>query len=1084
MPGSMDKMDDFPVFPDGVHATQHVHEPLLPSGSGILVKLLPRREALKHCRLFDESASRVLLVEARAGQGKTVLVSQYEADGERPFFWVSCQDRHRDPSVLYAEVLGVIGEGLPRERLEELRGLLRSQMLPAEVPEKAAVFLADELNARPGLVLVFDDAHEFGESLSCLLLQRLAAATCDHVRFVLVSRYPVLHGGRPLFPRKDCLVIDNELLAFNREEIAALYNRHYGVPVDAAMVNTLQEATEGWAAGLSLLRDDPADHARLQKLGDADSLEAFFARQPRLISFSGEAGGRFAMLGLLPVMPAGLISHLVEADLLEVLDELADINFFVRSDLRRGERHFEFHNLFQGFLRKRAETLVSEAQRSNFLKSAAAWHRSRGEDEIALHCLARSKDWAALEEALGSCGLGLMADNKIGTVLALVGHVPDSLVRESGTILLLEGLARLAGCDGEAAPLLGKAAKAAARDGNDVSELLSLCGILNHHLIIGSRLEELPVILARAADLFSTSATKLPVQAAIQCACAISSMFSYVYGMLARAREFATAATALHAGSGSNRKCYPAFMANVFVDCVAGCMLHVLDRFEDFFFVRNDTSFSGYDRFQLETLHLNVVEMAGRFESYRAEKEEMLLRHREVLESSYINGFLGVWDMDVLMARGACFDALAMAEKLIADPRAENQPHLLSQFLHYKALAMAHCGQTDGLMDIVRKSLRMRARVPKRYFLALNRILLGAALTMTPLRRTGERMLRRGLALTLEMGEHYNRAGAYFYLAAHCLRQGRAADALEETGRCLETMRASGNVHFFGLSGSILPEILGTAMRGRFDSGFVQKLARTHLDADILPDGSMMSLLFIDDIAGLHLRCGGDELSGDSIGPRSRELLALLAARPRHVMPVEEIAQTLWPDSSMEKSRITFDTALSRLRAAITGAFGQDRGKAYLLTKNGMLALCHCRVASVVAMGHAGEGLDLARQGKPWQACGFFDAMSGLFPPDAGSPGLEPFPLHGREKILEAFRVWADLQSRCGNTVKALEIVNSGLALAPASEAFQRRRYNLLTGMKRPQEAFDGLRRYRSLLEEEGYFGEEISDIIDKIFTA
>lgn len=135
--------------------THPVHETLQPSGSEIFVKLLLRHEALKHCRLFDESASRVLLVEARTGQdragqgktgqgrarqgrtgqdrarqGKTALVLQYEAGGERPFFWVNCQDRHRDPSVLCAEVLGVSSEGVPRERLEELHDLLRQQMLP------------------------------------------------------------------------------------------------------------------------------------------------------------------------------------------------------------------------------------------------------------------------------------------------------------------------------------------------------------------------------------------------------------------------------------------------------------------------------------------------------------------------------------------------------------------------------------------------------------------------------------------------------------------------------------------------------------------------------------------------------------------------------------------------------------------------------------------------------------------------------------------------------------------------------------------------------------------------------------------
>src|SRR5439155_11748812 len=60
-------------------------------------------------RLGRSTESRVVLVVAGAGFGKTALLELWAAADDRPFAWLPLEDAHNDPSRLAADLVRTVG---------------------------------------------------------------------------------------------------------------------------------------------------------------------------------------------------------------------------------------------------------------------------------------------------------------------------------------------------------------------------------------------------------------------------------------------------------------------------------------------------------------------------------------------------------------------------------------------------------------------------------------------------------------------------------------------------------------------------------------------------------------------------------------------------------------------------------------------------------------------------------------------------------------------------------------------------------------------------------------------------------------
>ncbi len=347
-------------------------------------------------RLDRGTASKLMLVSAPAGFGKTTLLTEWLAAGpaapadERLAAWLSLDRGDNDPASFWAYVIAALRTAAPGIG-ESALALLRAPQPPPV--EAVLTALLNDLAAIAGdIVLVLDDYHvidvrEVQDGMTFLL---------DHVppglHVVIASRAdPALPLAR-LRARGELAEIRAAELRFTPDEAAAYLNEMMGLRLTTRDVTALESRTEGWIAALQLAalsmqgRDDVAgfiagfagDHRYvvdylaeevLQR--QTDRVQAFLLQTsilgrlsgPLCDAVTGQGGGK----AMLAALDRGNL-------------------FLVPLDDRR--RWYRYHHLFADVLQAR---LLDEqpGQVPELHRRASAWYEQNGERSLAIgHALA------------------------------------------------------------------------------------------------------------------------------------------------------------------------------------------------------------------------------------------------------------------------------------------------------------------------------------------------------------------------------------------------------------------------------------------------------------------------------------------------------------------------------------------------------------------------------------------------------------------------------------------------------------------------------------------------------------------------
>ena len=347
-------------------------------------------------RLDRGTASKLTLVSAPAGFGKTTLLAEWLAAGpaapagERLVAWLSLDRADNDPVSFWTYVIAALRTVAPGVGESALAFLQAPQPPPIETVLTA---LLNDLGATAAdIVLVLDDYHVIDASD----VQEGMAFLLDHLppwlHVVIASRAdPALPLAR-WRARGELVEIRAAELRFTPDEAAAYLNEMMGLQLTARDVAVLEGRTEGWIAALQLAalsmqgRDDVAgfiagfagdDRYVVDYLAEEvlqrqpDRVQAFLLQTsildrlsgPLCDAVTGQGGGKAT---------------------LEALDR--GNLFLVPLDDRR--RWYRYHHLFADVLQAR---LLDEqpGQMPDLHRRASVWYEQNGEQSVAIgHALA------------------------------------------------------------------------------------------------------------------------------------------------------------------------------------------------------------------------------------------------------------------------------------------------------------------------------------------------------------------------------------------------------------------------------------------------------------------------------------------------------------------------------------------------------------------------------------------------------------------------------------------------------------------------------------------------------------------------
>jgi LuxR family maltose regulon positive regulatory protein len=366
-----------------------------------------------HELLLGNGATRLTVVAAPAGWGKTTLLSQWAHDPaeRRNIAWVSLDESDDEPVRFWSYVLtalGVYGIGV-----RALAALGASGTQPVDL---AVPMLLNELeSASAEAVLVLDDYHRLCNPQVHESVEFLLAYLPPAMRLVVAGRAdPPLPLAR-LRARGDLTEIRISDLTFSNVEAVELLVEVGGAPLDDTTMAGLLERTEGWAAGLQLtaltLRGaaTPAAGAATIRRDDRHILD-FFATEV-VCRLRPEHRDLLVRTSVLERLSGPLCDVVLErTDSAGILAELDRSDLFV-VPLDGQREWYRCHQLFRDALRRELtpdlarETLVraSNWYLTEGSLSEAIGHRiTAGDHEEAAALLRSSIPWFLERAALGT----------------------------------------------------------------------------------------------------------------------------------------------------------------------------------------------------------------------------------------------------------------------------------------------------------------------------------------------------------------------------------------------------------------------------------------------------------------------------------------------------------------------------------------------------------------------------------------------------------------------------------------------------------------------------------------------------------
>ena len=220
----------------------------------------PRPDTVPRPRLFEKMneglrqdqgfGRKLTLISAPAGFGKTTLVSDWLAAGERPAAWLSLDEGDRDPERFLTYLVAALQTVAAEVGEWALEALHSPQPPPTE---SILTALLNEIAAIPdNFVLVLDDYHVVDSTTVDQILAFLLNHLPPQMHLIITTREdPQLPLAR-YRARGQLTELRAADLRFTPDEAAAFLNQVMGLDLSAEDVTSLETRTEGWIAGLQL----------------------------------------------------------------------------------------------------------------------------------------------------------------------------------------------------------------------------------------------------------------------------------------------------------------------------------------------------------------------------------------------------------------------------------------------------------------------------------------------------------------------------------------------------------------------------------------------------------------------------------------------------------------------------------------------------------------------------------------------------------------------------------------------------------------------------------------------------------------
>lgn len=397
---------------------------------------------------------KLVVISAPAGYGKTVLLSDYAAQGVRTCCWLTLDQSDCDPAIFLESLVEAIGRAFPEfsSQSQFLPSLVEALNDPEVGPEVCSRLLVNQLyqTVDKKFELIIDDYHLVENQPQINdLLSYLFDYLNDNCRVLLSTRTVCMLDLTSLMLQGDVLGLGVKDLRLSVLETETLLNQNYQLALSPEEIVTLTERTEGWIAGVLLSSNKILRH-RINDISfsNREQLFTYLATQV-LQQLPASLQSFLVQTSILPEMHVELCNQLLErTDSASCLQECERRLLFISrlETVNQGITYYRYHNLFQDYLQ--AELKNRDVTGYRILHRHCAFlARERGNISRMMWHFEQAEDFEAIIEVLRSDGENEIKAGHAQSVRNWLDALPAEMVNRHSELLLIR--AEVLGASGQ-----------------------------------------------------------------------------------------------------------------------------------------------------------------------------------------------------------------------------------------------------------------------------------------------------------------------------------------------------------------------------------------------------------------------------------------------------------------------------------------------------------------------------------------------------------------------------------------------------------------------------------------------------------